>query len=145
MVDVVDAATRSRMMAGIRGKDTHPEMMLRRAMHARGFRYRLHDRKLPGHPDLIFGRYRAVVFVHGCFWHRHVGCRYATTPATRHEFWGEKFKANVARDRRNEELLKNAGWRIAVVWECTLKRSIDQAAGQLSAWLKQELSNRLEL
>src|SRR3546814_4200196 len=101
-------STRSRMMAGIRGKDTGPEVTLRRAMHARGFRYRLHVRSMPGRPDLVFPRYKAVVFVHGCFWHRHEGCRYATSPATRSEFWAEKFATNLARDRNNEERLRRS-------------------------------------
>ena len=145
MVDIVDAATRSRMMAGIRGKNTGPEVSLRRAMHARGFRYRLHVRSMPGRPDLIFPRYKAVVFVHGCFWHRHEGCRYATSPATRPEFWTEKFAANVARDRNNEGRLRDAGWRIAVVWECALKRSIDDVAEHLSSWLQSGRNDRMEL
>ncbi|MGF7170807.1 DNA mismatch endonuclease (patch repair protein) [Sphingobium xanthum] len=145
MVDVVDAATRSRMMSGIRGKNTKPEILLRRVMHARGFRYRLHDRKLPGHPDLVFPRYHAVVFVHGCFWHRHEECRFATIPATRPEFWTEKFQANVARDSKNEVMLNEAGWRIAVVWECSLKRSAGNVGEQLSAWLESATDDRLEL
>ncbi|RSY88180.1 DNA mismatch endonuclease Vsr [Sphingomonas koreensis] len=135
MIDVVDAATRSRMMAGIRGKDTKPEMQLRRAMHARGFRYRLHNGKLSGRPDLVFPRYRAAVFVHGCFWHRHEGCRYASTPATRPEFWAEKFAANTARDARSEQMLLDAGWRVAVVWECSLKGRPAEVFTQLSNWL----------
>ena len=137
MVDIVDAATRSRMMAGIRGKDTRPEILLRHAMHARGFRYRLHGPNLPGRPDMVFPRYRAVAFVHGCFWHRHEGCRYATTPATRPEFWAEKFQTNVARDCRNREALREAGWRTAIIWECTLRRSVYEVAEQLSAWLRE--------
>jgi len=145
MVDVVDPATRSRMMAGIRGKDTKPEILLRRAMHARGFRYRLHDRRLPGHPDLVFPRYHAAVFVHGCFWHRHEGCRFATTPATRPEFWAEKFEANLARDKRNENGLIETGWRTAIVWECALKRSVGRVAEHLSAWLEDDPSDQFEL
>jgi len=145
MVDIVDAATRSRMMAGIRGKDTGPEVTLRRAMHARGFRYRLHARSMPGRPDLVFPRYRAAVFVHGCFWHRHEGCRYATSPATRPEFWAEKFATNVTRDRNNEERLRALGWRVAVVWECGLKRSADEMAEQLSSWLQSRSHDQIEL
>jgi len=117
MADVVDAETRSRMMSGIRGKNTGPELLLRKAMHARGFRYRLHCRYLPGRPDLVFPKYQAVVFVHGCFWHRHEGCRYTTTPSTRPEFWAEKFEANVERDRRNQLALEEAGWCVAIVWD----------------------------
>lgn len=137
MTDTVPVAVRSRMMAGIRGRDTGPEMRLRRAMHARGFRYRLHRRDLPGSPDLVFPACRAVVFVHGCFWHRHRGCRYAATPATRPEFWQAKFDANVARDARNEEALIASGWRVAVIWECALRHRTDETAGLLAQWLKE--------
>lgn len=118
MPDVVDPQTRSRMMAGIRGKDTKPEMTVRRYLHARGFRYRLHDKRLPGRPDLVFPRYRTVLFVHGCFWHQHPGCRYATTPATNAEFWQHKLSANLHRDTRQAEALVVSGWRVLTVWEC---------------------------
>lgn len=128
------------MMAGIRGKDTKPELLLRKAMHARGFRFRLHDRRLPGSPDLVFPRYRAAVFVHGCFWHRHEDCRFATTPATRPEFWAEKFKANVARDMKHEAALVAAKWRVAIVWECRIKNSLEDTADELACWLENEKS-----
>ena len=105
MADIVDPETRSRMMSGIKGKNTRPELALRRALHARGFRYRLHDKRLPGKPDLILPRFRAAIFVHGCFWHRHEGCKYATTPATRPEFWQAKFRENAERDQRNFDAL----------------------------------------
>ena len=121
MTDIVDKATRSRMMASITAKDTKPEHVLRRALHAHGFRFRLHVRGLPGTPDLVLRRYRAVCFVHGCFWHRHEGCSYATTPATRPEFWQAKFDDNVERDRRFKRRLLEAGWRVATVWECALQ------------------------
>ena len=137
MPDVVDKATRSRMMSGIQGKNTRPEMVLRRLLHAMGFRYRLYARGLPGKPDLVFPKYRAVVFVHGCFWHRHPGCRYTTTPATRPEFWQEKFAGTVERDRRAIERLSEDGWRVAVVWECALKQRQDaEVAALLAAWLQ---------
>lgn len=138
MTDVVDRETRSRMMAGIRGRDTRPEMALRRALHARGFRYRLHGADLPGRPDLVFPRHRAVVFVHGCFWHRHPGCRYATTPATREAFWSAKFDANVARDRAVQGALASMGWRVGVAWECGLRSrgNAEQAADVVAAWLR---------
>jgi len=138
MVDVVDQATRSRMMSGIRGRNTRPEIALRRALHARGFRFRLHRKGLPGRPDVVLPRYRAVVFVHGCFWHRHPGCRFATTPSTRPEFWAEKFAQNVARDARAIEALTGDGWRVAVVWECALKRSAEETAEAVAAWLRGE-------
>ena len=124
------------MMAGIRGKDTRPERRLRRALHARGVRYRLHDRRLPGRPDLVFPRYAAVCQVQGCFWHRHEGCRFATNPATRPEFWQAKFRENVARDHRNGRALRAAGWRVATVWECTMKRQpAATVARRLEEWL----------
>ena len=124
MADVVTPEVRSRMMSGIRGKDTKPEMLLRRSLHALGLRYRLHVADLPGKPDLVFPRFNAVVFVNGCFWHRHAGCRYATTPATRREFWESKFAANVSRDQANRNRLLDSGWRVLVIWECALKKSM---------------------
>lgn len=137
MTDIVNKTTRSRMMAGIKGKNTVPERVLRQAMHKRGFRFRLHAKQLPGHPDLLFPKYKAAVFVHGCFWHRHRNCRYATTPATRTEFWQTKFASNVARDRASVKALINSGWRVAIVWECSLRNSvgIQEAADMLSDWL----------
>ena len=136
MPDIVDRATRSRMMAGIRSRNTVPELTLRRALHARGLRYRLHDRKLPGSPDLVFRRFAAVCFVHGCFWHRHAGCTHATSPATRPEFWRAKFDSNVERDRRNRRDLLDAGWRVAIVWECALRKDALGAALNLDDWLR---------
>lgn len=121
-MDVVDAATRSKMMSGIRSKDTTPELMVRRYLHARGFRYRLHARDLPGSPDLVLPKYRVAILVHGCFWHRHSGCRFATTPASNVERWNAKFQTNIDRDARKSTALQAAGWRIIVVWECELRR-----------------------
>ncbi|WP_084150943.1 very short patch repair endonuclease [Azohydromonas australica] len=118
MADIVEPATRSRMMAAIRGKDTRPEMTVRRYLHAAGLRYVVHDRTLPGTPDLVFPGRQTAVFVHGCFWHRHPGCRYATTPATRQQFWEDKFATNVSRDRRATDALEAAGWTVITVWEC---------------------------
>ncbi len=136
MSDIVDSETRSRMMSRIRGRDTRPELGLRRALHARGLRYRLHDPRLPGRPDIVFPRFRAACFVHGCFWHRHAGCRYATTPATRAAFWAAKFEANVARDARNRIELLAVGWRVAVVWECALRHEGNEAvAATVHEWL----------
>ena len=136
MIDVVDQKTRSKMMSGIRGKDTRPELLVRSGLHRMGFRFRLHDRKLPGSPDLVLRRYSAAVFVHGCYWHRHEGCRFATTPATRPEFWQEKFDANVARDRRHQQLLRGAGWRVFVVWECALRRNPGDSVVRLANALR---------
>ncbi len=138
MADNVDRHVRSRMMASIRSKDTKPELVLRRALHSRGFRFRLHSNRIKGRPDIVLPKYRAVVFVHGCFWHRHKGCRYTTTPSTRPEFWRSKFEANTARDKAVQESLLDEGWRVAVVWECTLRRyqEINAAADALSEWLR---------
>jgi DNA mismatch endonuclease, patch repair protein len=121
MVDVVDRATRSRMMAGIKGGHTKPEREVRSALHRLGFRFRLHA-KLPGRPDLVLPRYRAVIFVHGCFWHRHKGCRFSTTPSTNVEFWNAKFQANVARDKIKAGELEALGWRVITIWACRTKR-----------------------
>lgn len=124
MVDVVDKQTRSRMMAGIKGANTKPEMLLRKALHARGFRYKLHDRKLPGRPDIVLPRWRVAIQVHGCFWHRHPGCPKTTTPGTNSGFWEVKFAANVARDTTNVDALLAMGWRVLIVWECAIGRSL---------------------
>ena len=121
MVDVKSSQDRSRNMAAIRGSDTKPELRLRRALHACGFRYRLHAGNVPGRPDLLLPRYRAAIFVHGCFWHRHPGCRYSTTPSTRRDFWKAKFDENVRRDARVVAELAGGGWRVAIVWECGLR------------------------
>ena len=117
MADVHSRAIRSKNMAAIRGKHTRPEMVVRRALHALGLRYRLHTR-LPGKPDLVFPKHRAVLFVHGCFWHRHTCANGRVLPRTRAEFWKEKLEGNAERDRRNRLALKKAGWRVFVIWEC---------------------------
>ena len=123
-------------MAQIRSKDTKPELALRHALHARGFRYRLHDRKLPGRPDLVFRRFGAVCFVHGCFWHRHDGCASSTMPSTRVDYWRDKFENNVNRDQTSRVALLDAGWRVAVVWECALrKQRVDDTIAQVEDWL----------
>ncbi|MCC6006197.1 MAG: DNA mismatch endonuclease Vsr, partial [Rhodobacteraceae bacterium] len=112
----------------------------------RGFRYRLHGKGVPGRPDLILAKYRAVIFVHGCFWHRHEGCRYATTPATRPEFWAEKLAANVRRDRAVFDALVADGWRVATIWECALRKpeSVEQTIAAIEEWLLSE-SRQLEI
>ena len=116
---------RSRNMAAIRGKDTAPELAIRRILHAMGLRFRLHRKDLPGRPDIVLPKHRTVVFVHGCFWHRHKDCRHTTTPQTRQEFWQTKFASNVERDRRNRTDLQQLGWRVIVVWECELRQPSD--------------------
>ncbi|MBC5782650.1 DNA mismatch endonuclease Vsr [Ramlibacter sp. USB13] len=121
MVDVVDSLTRSRMMSAIRGSNTKPELLVRRYLHAAGLRFRLHGTNLPGRPDIVLPRYDAAVFVHGCFWHRHQGCPFATTPQARYEFWQEKFRQNMSRDHRVAETLREMGWRVFTVWECEVE------------------------
>lgn len=118
MTDIVDAKKRSEMMANVRGHNTVPELAVRCIAHRMGLRFRLHCKDLPGRPDLIFPKHRLVVFVHGCFWHRHEGCRYASTPKSRTTFWMPKLAANVARDRRQEAALQALGWRVLVIWGC---------------------------
>lgn len=121
-------AQRSALMSRIRGKNTAPEMVVRRAAHRRSLRFRLHRRNLPGTPDIVFPRHRLVIFVHGCFWHRHEGCRRCTTPKTRVQFWSEKFRKNVERDRQNTTALEQAGWRVLTIWECQTRdeRNLDK-------------------
>ena len=124
-------------MSAIRGRDTKPEITLRKKLHAMGFRYRLHDKRLAGTPDLVFPKFGAVLFVHGCFWHRHEGCRYATTPATRADFWQKKFDENQARDLKVRSAARSAGWRVGVVWECALKHGrATETAELISSWLQ---------
>lgn len=106
------------MMSSIRGSNTRPEVIVRSYLHRAGLRFRLHVNDLPGRPDLVFPQFRVALFVHGCFWHRHKACRFTTTPGTRPEFWQEKFRKNVARDRRAAALLRSGGWRVFTIWEC---------------------------
>ncbi len=120
-MDSRSVADRSRNMSRVRGKDTKPELRVRSIAHRLGLRFRLHHRDLPGRPDMVLARHKLVVFVHGCFWHRHEGCRKATMPATRADFWQIKFEATIARDQRQQAALKTLGWRVLVIWECELK------------------------
>jgi DNA mismatch endonuclease (patch repair protein) len=137
-MDIVDKATRSRMMSGIRGANTAPEIALRRALHALGLRFRLHGKLLPGKPDIVSRRYRAVIYVHGCFWHRHAGCRLAATPKSREEFWQTKFEKNIHRDAIVRNSMSQLGWRVATVWECALRKpeQIERSASAVMAWLE---------
>lgn len=139
MTDVVDPATRSRMMSGIRGKNTKRERIVRSLLHRIGYRSRIHRKDLPGNPDIVLPKYRAVIFVHGCYWHGH-GCYRFKVPQTNTEFWIGKIRRNMERDRRQCRELKEKGWRIATVWECALdgrKRMEPQELAQrLSAWIR---------
>lgn len=131
MADTVDQETRSRMMSGIRSRNTRPERILRAGLHARGLRFRLVPRSLPGRPDIVLTRHRTVVFVHGCFWHRH-RCSLFRWPGTNRKFWRDKLEGNARRDQRKVEQLLSDGWSVAVVWECSLRGA---TAGQLSRTL----------
>jgi DNA mismatch endonuclease, patch repair protein len=128
------AEQRSRNMARIRARDTAPEMIVRRLLHRLGYRYRLHDCYLPGKPDVVFHARRCILFVHGCYWHRHPGCRFAFLPKTRVDFWTSKFAANVERDARVTKQLQGAGWRVMAVWSCEVRR-IDELSAKLTAFL----------
>lgn len=144
MPDVVDPEKRSQMMSGIRGKDTRPEMIVRRGLHALGFRYKLHDRSLPGHPDLVFPSRKAVIFVHGCFWHMH-DCHLFKWPTTQREFWAGKLTGNARRDQANLSRLQEDGWRVLVIWECALKGRTKLAQGDaialVAGWLRAEVKS----
>ncbi|MCC6597772.1 MAG: DNA mismatch endonuclease Vsr [Alphaproteobacteria bacterium] len=139
MADVVSREKRSEMMSGIRGKDTRPEITIRRALHAAGYRYRLHGAKLPGKPDLVLPKYRAVIFVHGCFWHKH-DCHLFKMPSTRQEFWRTKIQGNVRRDEKVLEALHGEGWRTLIVWECALKGKHklpeEDLIERISSWIR---------
>ncbi|RVN54219.1 very short patch repair endonuclease [Sinorhizobium meliloti] len=147
MVDIVTAEIRSRMMSGIRGSNTKPELLLRKGLHALGFRFRLHDRSLPGKPDIVLPRYKAVIFAHGCFWHGH-DCHLFKWPSTRPEFWQTKIARNRAVDERTDAALAEAGWRQAIVWECALKGKtrlpLEEVILACAEWLKSERP-RLEI
>ncbi len=145
MPDIVDPVTRSRMMAGIRSVDTGPEMQVRRFLHGRGFRYRLHDRRLPGRPDIVLPRWGAVVEVQGCFWHAHDGCPLFRFPDTRREFWENKLLGNRRRDEGNHKALVSGGWRVATVWECALRSDSDAQLRRLELWLRSDHEDFLDL
>ena len=113
---------RSRNMSAIKSKNTKPEIAVRKLLHSMGYRFRLHRKDLPGSPDIVLPKYKTVIFVHGCFWHRHQNCKYASNPKTRREFWEKKFKENIERDKKTQEKLKNLGWKTKVVWECEIKK-----------------------
>ena len=121
MADVHDKKTRSYNMSRIKGKDTKPEMLVRKFLHANGFRYKLHDKKLPGKPDIVLPKYNTVIFVHGCFWHGHANCKYFVVPKTNTQWWIDKITGNKANDKKAIKALKKDGWKVIVVWECKLK------------------------
>lgn len=126
MADIVDKKTRSRMMSGIRGKNTKPELRLRKALHAAGFRFRINVRSLPGTPDIVLPKWNTAIQVHGCYWHRHPGCSKATTPSSNVDFWTEKFETNIKRDTRALADLHHEGWRTIIVWECAIAPKVGE-------------------
>jgi len=137
MADVHEPEVRSYNMSRIKGKNTKPEILLRKLLFKHGFRFRIHVKNLPGKPDIVLPKYKTVIFVHGCFWHGHEGCKYFVMPKTRTEFWSKKIHANIQRDQMAESLLKEKGWRIVKVWECDLKSiNIEKTLENLLPFLK---------
>lgn len=141
MTDTVSPATRSRMMSGIKAKDSQPEVLVRRLLFSEGYRFRLHRRDLPGTPDIVLPSRRIVIFVHGCFWHMHEGCRLAKLPTTRPEFWAAKLQANAARDRRSIEQLKALEWRVLRIWECATRNgdAVEKLLPRIERWISSDV------
>tara|TARA_R110001599_G_scaffold256820_1_gene457116 strand:- start:947 stop:1405 length:459 start_codon:yes stop_codon:yes gene_type:complete len=139
MTDIVDKKTRSKMMSGIRGKNTKPELLVRKELHKRGYRYKLHDKKLPGKPDLVFPKFKAVIQVNGCFWHKH-NCHIFKWPKSRTDFWKHKILGNVERDKKQLCELESAGWRVLIVWECCFKGKsrlpVEKSIDSIVTWLE---------
>ena len=141
MADIVSKEVRSRMMAGIRGKDTKPEIRVRKLLHSLGYRYRLHRSDLPGRPDIVMPRHRLAVFIHGCFWHGHEDCRHFRLPKSRTEFWNDKITGNRARDNKAAEALIAAGWRVLVIWECAVRSASSLVHGDLQKRLTDAIAD----
>jgi DNA mismatch endonuclease (patch repair protein) len=132
MADVHSKETRSYNMSRIKGKDTKPEMLVRKFLHANGFRYKLHDKSLPGKPDIVLPKYKTVIFVHGCFWHGHEGCKYYVVPKTKTEWWLKKINGNIANDHKAYNRLEELGWKVIEIWECDLKaHPVDKTLAKL--------------
>lgn len=131
-MDIVDPQKRSKMMSGIKGKNTKPELLLRSALHKLGYRYRLHVKELPGKPDLVLPKHKTVIFVHGCFWHQHPGCKYAYMPKSNIDFWQKKLAGNTERDKKHHSQLLATGWNVVTIWECEIKNLLENTA-QLTA------------
>ncbi len=136
-MDTLAPEERSKLMGRIRGKNTRPEMLVRSMLHRAGYRFSLHRANLPGKPDIVLRKYKTIVFVHGCFWHRHKGCKVATTPKSNVEFWKEKFARNVANDRKHRRALRRLGWKVVTVWECELRQP-DKVLARLARELAPE-------
>lgn len=140
MADRISKKHRSWNMSRIRGKDTGPEMQLRSLLHRSGFRFRLHHPKLPGRPDLVLPKYHTVIFVHGCYWHRHKGCSKATTPKTRTDFWQKKFDGTVERDKRKAKELRGMGWNVITIWECELEKHAEGVLSRVSKQIREAIN-----
>ena len=141
MADVHSKSVRSYNMSRIKGKNTKPEILVRKFLHSKGFRYRIHDKKLPGKPDIVLRKYRTVIFVNGCFWHSHKNCKYAVIPKTRTDWWKEKIERTTERDKQNYSSLSAEGWKIIIVWECDLKQdrrpeTLENLVGQITYYCK---------
>jgi DNA mismatch endonuclease, patch repair protein len=149
LVDIVTSAKRSEMMAGIKGKNTKPEILVRKLLHGQGFRFRLHNTNLPGRPDIVLAKYKTAIFVHGCFWHGHENCSIFRLPKSRTEFWRHKIGANRARDVTAKELLEAQGWKVIYVWECALKGKSRQPQAdfynQISSAIKSDQTYAFEI
>lgn len=143
MVDIVDSVTRSRMMAGIKGRNTKPELLIRSLLHRKGFRFRLYGKDLPGKPDIILPKYKSLIFIHGCFWHGHQECPLFKLPTTRPEFWSTKISRNQQNDSKNINLLLDKGWRVCIVWECSIrgaKKDPEKVINTIITWLSSDNS-----
>jgi DNA mismatch endonuclease (patch repair protein) len=140
LADIVDKKTRTLIMASIKNKNTIPELNIRKALFAKGIRYRLHDRKLPGSPDLVFPKYKAVIFIHGCFWHNH-NCKHGRLPSSNRQFWEVKLQGNAMRDQQTMVKLHSLGWRTRIIWLCSLKNKqtfeSDKDVDEIVNWLKE--------
>ncbi|MGQ1270056.1 very short patch repair endonuclease (plasmid) [Acinetobacter baumannii] len=139
MVDIVDSITRSRMMAAVKSSNTKPELQIRKILHERGFRFRLHEKKLPGKPDIVLPKYRAVIFINGCFWHGHDNCRFSKLPATRTDFWKEKISKNKFNDANAIASLLTSNWRVCIIWQCKIrevKKDLTRLADTVSNFIK---------
>ena len=139
MVDIWNKEKRSYVMSRIRSKDTKPELIIRKILHNLGLRFRLHKKDMPGNPDLIFSRYNSVIFVHGCFWHQHKNCIDGRLPATRTEWWKNKFNKTKLRDKKNIKGLKKLGWRVLVIWECEIERKPDKTVKKVLSFLNKNI------
>jgi DNA mismatch endonuclease (patch repair protein) len=139
-MDKLTSEKRSWNMSRIHGSNTRPELIVRSILHKMGYRFRLHDKKLPGKPDIVLPKYKAAIFVHGCFWHRHPECKYAYIPKSRTDFWNKKFEANIQRDKKNLLQLQEAGWLALIVWECEIKLNSINTLEKVSVILQQQIT-----